>query len=84
MGILICDLKIYVHGIPYVIMFIMLPNSVIDANYSTLLGRPWLRDAKITHDLGNNIMTIQVNGTVKTMVVIMPLGAKVKQPKVLL
>ncbi len=81
---LIRDLKIYVHNIPYVIMFTMLQNSVIDVSYSTLLGRPWLRDAKIAHDLGNNIMPIQANGTVRTMVVIKPLGAKVKQPKVLL
>jgi hypothetical protein len=31
---LICDLKIYVHNIPYVIMLNMLQNSVIDASYS--------------------------------------------------
>jgi hypothetical protein len=81
---LIRDLKIYVHRIPYVTMFIMLQNNVIDVNYSTLLGRPWLRGGKIAHDFGNNIMTIQVNETVRTMVVIKLLGAKVKQPKVLL
>jgi hypothetical protein len=74
---LIRDLKIYVHNILYVILFIVFKKNVIDANYSTLLGRPWLRDAKIAHDLGNNIMTIQGNGRVKTMVVIKPLGAKV-------
>jgi hypothetical protein len=75
---LIHDLKICVHDIPYVIMFTMLQNSVINASYSKLLRRPWLKDAKITHDLGNNTMTIQGNGMVRTMVVTKPLGAKVK------
>ncbi len=49
---LIRNLKIYVHNIPYIIMFVVLQNSVIDYNYSMLLGRPWLRDAKVAHDWG--------------------------------
>jgi hypothetical protein len=49
---MIRDLKIYVHNIPYVITFIVLWNSLMDANYSMLLGKPWLRDAKVTHDWG--------------------------------
>jgi hypothetical protein len=44
------DLKIYVHGIPYITMFIVLQNSAIKSNYSMLLGRPWWRDAKVAHD----------------------------------
>jgi hypothetical protein len=60
---LIRDLKIYVHDIPY-IMFIIFQNSVVNSSYSMLLGRPWLRDAKVAHDWGNNI---QGNGTVKTI-----------------
>jgi hypothetical protein len=47
---LIKDLKIYVHGIPYISTFIILQNSVVDSNYSMFLGRPWLRDVKVTHD----------------------------------
>jgi len=47
---LIKDLKIHVHDIPYITMFIVLHNSVIDFNYSMLLGRPWLRDFKMAHD----------------------------------
>ncbi len=47
---LIIDMKIYVHGIPYIIMFTMLHNSVVDFSYSMLLGRPQLRDAKVAHD----------------------------------
>jgi hypothetical protein len=47
---LIRDLKIYVHGIPYIIMFIVLQNNVVDFSYSMLLERPWLRDVKVAHD----------------------------------
>jgi hypothetical protein len=32
-----------------------------------LLGRPWLRDAKVAHAWGNNTITIQGNGIVKTI-----------------
>jgi hypothetical protein len=54
---LIEDFKIYVHGIPYIITsFIILQNIVVDSNYSMLLGRPWFRDVKITHDWGNNMI----------------------------
>ncbi len=81
---LIHDLKIYVQDIPYITMFNVLQNNVIDANYSMLLGRPWLRDAKVTHGWGNNIVTIQGNGTVKTILVTKHLKAEVKRPEVLL
>jgi len=37
---LICDLKIYVHGILYFITFIVLQNNVINISYSMLLRRP--------------------------------------------
>jgi len=47
---LIRDMKIYVHGIPYITMFVVLHNNVVDSNYSMLLGRPWLKDAKVGHD----------------------------------
>jgi hypothetical protein len=33
---LIKDLKIYVHGIPYINTFIVLQNSVVDFSYSML------------------------------------------------
>ncbi len=55
---LIKDLKLYLHGIPYITMFIVFHNSVVDYSYSMLLGRPWLRDAKMAHDWGSNIVTI--------------------------
>ncbi len=81
---LIRNLKIYVHDIPYITMFIVLHNNVIDSNYSMLLGRPWLRDAKMAHDWGSNILTIQGNGTIRTTTITKHLGGKVKRPKMLL
>jgi hypothetical protein len=44
------NLKIYVHDIPYITMFIVFQNSMVDFNYSMLLGRPWLKDVKVAHD----------------------------------
>ncbi len=66
---LIRDLKIYVHGIPYITMFTILLNNLVDSSYSMLLGRPWLRDAKATHDWGSNTVTIEGNGTVRTIII---------------
>jgi hypothetical protein len=47
---IIQDLKIYIHGIPYVVTFIVMQNNVVDPNYSILFGRPWLQNVKVTHD----------------------------------
>jgi len=64
---LIRDIKICVHGILYITMFTVLHNSVVDSSYSMLLGRPWLRDVKVAHDQGSNIVSIQGNGIVRTI-----------------
>jgi hypothetical protein len=55
---LIRDLKIYVHSIPYITMFTIFQNNVVDSSYSILLGRPWLRNVKLAHEWGSNIVTI--------------------------
>jgi hypothetical protein len=55
---LIRDLKIFDHGIPYMVTFIVINNNVLNSNYSMLLGRPWLRNAKVSHNWGTNIVTI--------------------------
>jgi hypothetical protein len=47
---LIKDLKIFVHGIMYVVTFIVIQSCVLDSNYSMLLGHPWLKDVKMFHD----------------------------------
>jgi hypothetical protein len=46
---LIRDLKIFVHGTPYIVTFIVIKND-LDSTYSMLLGSPWLKDAKISHN----------------------------------
>jgi hypothetical protein len=74
-------LKIHIHGIPYVTTFIVLKNNVVDPNYYMLLGRPWLKDAKVTHDWGNNVIIVQGNGTVKTILINKKLGAKTRRPQ---
>ncbi len=81
---LIKDLKIYVHGIPYVTTFTIFHDSVVDSSYSMLLGRPWLRDAKVAHDWRSNIVTIQGNGIARTITVTKHLGGEVRRPDVLL
>jgi hypothetical protein len=81
---LIKDLKIYVHGILYITTVIVLQNNVVDSNYSMLLGKPWLKDAKVAHDWGSNIITIQGNGTVRTIVITKHLGSEVRGPEMLL
>jgi hypothetical protein len=43
-----------------IIKIYYLKNNVVDFNYSMLLGRPWLKDVKITHDWGNNVITFKV------------------------
>jgi hypothetical protein len=47
---LIKDLKIHIHGIPYIVTFTIMKNNVLDSNYSMLLGQPWLHNAHVTHD----------------------------------
>jgi hypothetical protein len=72
------DLNIYVHGIPYIITFTVLRNSVVDFSYSMLLGRPWLKDVKVAHDWESNIITIQWNGIVRTITITKNLEGEVK------
>jgi hypothetical protein len=61
---LIKDLRMCIHYIPYIATFTILHNTIVDFSYSMLLGRPWLRDVKTTHDWRNNMITIQGNGTI--------------------
>jgi hypothetical protein len=65
-------------------MFIVLQNSVVDSSYSMLLGRPWLREVKVAHDWGSNTVTIQGDGTVRTITITKHLGSEIRRPKVLL
>jgi hypothetical protein len=49
-----------------------------------LLGRPWLKDAKVFHDWGNNTITIQGASIVKTIPITKNLGAPTKHLKILI
>jgi len=81
---LIKDLKLFVHGIPYMVTFIVINNNVLDSSYLMLLGRPWLKVAKVSHDWGTNIVTIQGANTVRTIPITKKLGIQTKRPKVLI
>jgi len=81
---LIRNLNMYVHGIPYITMFTALQNGVTNSSYSMLLGRPWLKDVKVALDWGNNIITIQRNGKVKTIIIAKHLGGEIKRLEMLL
>jgi hypothetical protein len=48
-----------------------------------LLGRLWLKDAKVTHDWGNNVIIVQGNGTIRTISISKKLGVKPEGPKYL-
>jgi hypothetical protein len=77
------DLKILVHGIPYVVTFTIIQSNVLDSSNFMLLGCPWLRDAKVSHDWGNNTITIQGIGTIITIHVTQKLKAPTKHLKML-
>jgi hypothetical protein len=59
-------------------------NNVLDYNYSMLLGQPWLCNAHVTHDWGNNLITIKGNGIMWTFIITKHLDNNTKHPKVLL
>lgn len=71
---MIRDVRINIHGIPYTVTFIVVNNIVVDDSYFMLLGRPWLRNAKIFHDWGTNMITIEGNGTTCVILITKKLG----------
>jgi hypothetical protein len=68
----------------YVVTFTMMKKTILDSNYSMLLGCPWLQDAKVTHDWGNNLISIEGNGIICTIAVIKHLDNNTKCLAVLL
>jgi hypothetical protein len=48
-----------------------------------LLGYPWLRNVKVSHDWGNNIIIIQGTSIIRTIPIIKKFGAPTKCPEVL-
>jgi hypothetical protein len=45
-----------------------------------LLGKPWFRDAKVTHDWGKNAIIVQGNGTFIIILIIKNLGTETRRP----
>ncbi len=82
LGIII-NLNIQIDGIPYVTTFIVLKNNVLDSIYSMSLGKPWLKDAKVTHDQGNNVIIVQGNAIVRTIQLTRNQEKKLRGPKYL-
>jgi len=80
---IIRNLRIHIHGIPYVATFTILKNNVVDFNYYMLMGKLWLRDVKVTHDWGNNVITIQGNGIIRTISLNKKLGVETRRLQVL-
>ncbi len=79
---IIKNLKIRTHGTPYVTTFTVWVNNVVDSNYYMLLGKPLFKDAKVTHDWGNNVIIVQGNGIIRTISINKKLGAKNRRPQV--
>ncbi len=65
------------------VTFTIINNNVIDFNYSMLLGPPLLKDVKVSHDWGTNIVPIQRTCIVRTIHVTKKLSVQTKRPKVL-
>jgi hypothetical protein len=59
-------------------------NNVLDSNYSMLLKHPGLHNVKVTHDWGNNLITIEGNNIVWTIIIMKHLDGNIKWPEVLL
>ena len=80
---LLRDVKIHIHGIPYIVTLIVIDCQTIKSDYSMLLGRPWLRNAKVIHDWANDQVQIMENGTIKTVKINRQLGYEAVTPHAL-
>lgn len=80
---MIRNAKIYIHGIPYIITLMVIKNKEVNKAYSMLFGRLWLIDPKVNHGWGNNMVTLQGNGTLKTVSMSQRKGPRPKLPEVL-
>ena len=80
---LLRDVKNHIHGIPYIVTLIVIDFQTMKLDYSMLLGRPWLRNAKVIHDWANDQVQIMGNGIVKTMKINRQLGYEAVTPHAL-
>jgi len=63
--------------------FATMKNNVLDASYFMLIGHPWLHNVKDTHDWGNNLVIVDGNGIMHTIVMNTNLDSNMKWLKVL-
>ena len=77
---LLRDVKIHIHGIPYIVTLTVIDCQTIKSDYNMLLDRPWLRNAKVIHDWANDQVQIMGNGTVKTVKINCQLGYEAVTP----
>ena len=80
---LLRDVKIHIHGIPYIVTLTVIDCQTIKSDYSMLLGRPWLRNAKVIHDWANDQVQIMGNGTIKIVKINRQLGYEAVTPHAL-
>ena len=80
---LLRDVKIHIHGIPYLVTLTIIDCQTIKSDYSMLLGRPWLKNAKVIHDWANDQVQIMGNGTVKSVKINCQLGYEAVTPHAL-
>ena len=80
---LLRDVKIHIHGIPYIVTLTVINCQTIKSDYSMLFDRPWLRNAKVIYDWGNDQVQIMGNGTVKTVKINRQLGYEAVTPHAL-
>ena len=80
---LLRDVKIHIHGIPYIVTLTVIDCQTIKSDYSLLIGRPWLRNAKVIHDWANDQVQIMGNRTIKTVTINRQLGYEAVTPHAL-
>ncbi len=81
---LIRNFKFHIHGISYIVIFIVMKKNVLNVNYSMLFRCPWLHNIKATHDWVNNMITIEGNGIMWTIAITKHLNNNTKCSKLFL
>jgi hypothetical protein len=77
---LLRDIKIFIHGIPYIIILSVISCKDVNSAYTLLLGRPWLRDTRIVQNWANDDIQIISNGTIRIVRINRELGFEATTP----
>ena len=64
---LLHDVTISIHGISYTIILTVISCKDVNSAYTLLLGRPWLRAARVIHNWANDHIQIMGNGKMHTI-----------------